>query len=400
MQTHELQPSTDNALPLYNIATGYLLLGNYTVAERWYQLVLMLDPDLATAHQNLAVIYEHSDQLPKAASHRARAYRIQRVYIEAGKATGPRVLILCTGGLGNIPIETLLPVAESYRIKYVIDHAAIDEDQQLPGYDLVFNAIGDPDTAEPLTDRLAQFVARCRRPILNPPTSIARTLRHHMGELLADIDNAVVPACIRIDASIAQNSAALTARLAGANIAGPILSRPAGTHGGKGLKRCETPAALANTLVDSAGQYYLSQFCDYRSGDGCYRKYRMIFIDREPFPYHLVISSQWMVHYFSADMTTQAWKIDEERRFLENPRAALGESALACIAAIGRRLDLDYCGIDFACLPDGRVLVFEANATMLVHPEPDHGVLAHKNLHVRRIVDAFERLQGRRLANG
>ena len=66
------------------------------------------------------------------------------------------------------------------------------------------------------------------------------------------------------------------------------------------------------------------------------------------------------------------------------------------IAAIGRRLDLDYGGIDFALLPDGRVFVFEANATMLVHRERNDGVLSHKNLHVQRIADAFENLLARR----
>jgi hypothetical protein len=122
----------------------------------------------------------------------------------------------------------------------------------------------------------------------------------------------------------------------------------------------------------------------------------MIFIDREPYPYHLAISAHWMVHYFSADMAASAWKLDEERRFLQDPGAALGRRALAAIAAIGRQLDLEYGGIDFTLLPDGRVLAFEANATMLVHRERINGPLAHKNQNVQRIVDAFERMQVRR----
>ena len=45
-------------------------------------------------------------------------------------------------------------------------------------------------------------------------------------------------------------------------------------------------------------------------------------------------------------------------------------------------------------LPDGRVLVFEANATMFVHPEDETGPLAYKNPAVRRITEAFQaRLQ-------
>jgi hypothetical protein len=55
-------------------------------------------------------------------------------------------------------------------------------------------------------------------------------------------------------------------------------------------------------------------------------------------------------------------------------------------------MDLDYAGIDFTVLPDGRLLVFEANPTMLAHPEKPGSPLAHKNPPVQRIFDAFEDL--------
>ncbi len=72
----------------------------------------------------------------------------------------------------------------------------------------------------------------------------------------------------------------------------------------------------------------------------------------------------------------------------------MGARAWAAIARIGERLDLDYCGLDFSVQADGRVLVFEANATMLVHPEDEDGPLADKNPAVKRITDAFQaRLQ-------
>jgi hypothetical protein len=64
----------------------------------------------------------------------------------------------------------------------------------------------------------------------------------------------------------------------------------------------------------------------------------MIFVDREPYPYHLAISQHWLVHYFSADMLHPAWKRQEEERFLAEPRAALGRPAMAALTAIARRL--------------------------------------------------------------
>lgn len=384
-----------SALGLCTVATGYFMKGEHEAAARWYRLALLLDPELAVAHQNLAAIHAAAGRSEEAAACRDRAYRLQRVFAESADASLCRVLILYAGGsAGNVPVESLLPTTSCSRIKYAIDYAAEEEDGQLPPYDLVFNAIGETDIAAPLAERLDRFVRRCNRPLLNPPAKVMRTRRHLLPALLNDLDGVLVPPCIRIEYPPASR-AELDEGLADAGIDLPVLARPAASHGGEGLVRCETIAALDDRLRAASGSQYLTQFHDCRSADGYYRKYRMIFVDREPFPYHLAISAHWMVHYHTAGTSDGSKWLEEERRFLEDPGVALGARAAAAVAAIGRRLDLDYGGLDFALLPDGRVLVFEANATMLIHFERSNGPLAHKNIHVQRIVDAFERLQAR-----
>jgi hypothetical protein len=87
-------------------------------------------------------------------------------------------------------------------------------------------------------------------------------------------------------------------------------------------------------------------------------------------------------------MEAHDWKLAEEAGFLDDPEAALGARAWAALRAAGRRIDLDYCGMDFTLRPDGTVLVFEANATMLVHPERPGTKLAFKNGAVQRITGA------------
>jgi hypothetical protein len=358
--------------------------------------------DVAIACQNLAALHAGAGRTAKADAYRERAYRIQRVFVEQAPGQTRRVLVLCAArASGNVPFEALLPSAINCRIKYAIDYAAGAEDAQLPPFDLVFNAIGEPDVAAPLAGRLARFMSHLathdRRPLLNPPAAIERTARHRIPQLLGDLRDVQVAQCIRID-STPSSPAALAGLLNDNELALPLLVRPAATHGGEALVRCESVTALETRLCESQGPQYLTAFRNYRSADGYYRKYRMIFVDREPFPYHLAISQHWMVHYFSAEMESHAWKLDEERRFLQDPAAALGERALQAIIAIGRRLDLDYGGIDFTVLPDGQVFVFEANATMLAHYERRSGTLAHKNPFVQHIVDAFERLMKRRTA--
>ncbi len=379
-------------IDLCNIATGFFMKGDPKAAMLWYQLVLLIDPDMAIAHLNLTAIYSGAGRIAEAEASRENAYKRQRVFIESAADPVRRVLVLLLGrGPGNVPIDVLLPVKTNCRIKYIIDYAAEDEDAKLPPFDLVFNAIGEPDRAAPLADRLGRFALRCNRPLLNPPDQVARTQRHHMGALLADLENVLVAPCIAM-ASPPPNRAALTELLAGAGIGFPLLVRPEASHGGIGLVRADCIEALEPSLYVASGAHYLTEFYDYRSPDGYYRKYRIIFVDRVAFPYHLAISTNWMVHYYTANMEESSWKMEEEQHFLQEPSATLGERAMAAIAEIGRRLDLDYCGIDIALLPDGRVLVFEANATMLVHAEPMNGKLGHKNHYVRRIADAFEQL--------
>lgn len=384
-----------SASNLCDVATGYFMTGNHVIAEYWYRLVLRLDPQVAVACQNLAAILASAGHVTEAAAYRERAYRIQRVFVEGSGTEQRRVLVLCAAhASGNVPFDALLPSTKSCRIKYAIDYAADEEDQQLPPYDLVFNAIGDEDIAAPLAARLARFVSQCARPVLNPPATVARTQRHRTASLLHGLPDVHVAPCVQSEAASASRTA-LDAVLAEGGIDFPVLARPAATHGGDGLMLCESLAALEAWRSAQTGIAYLTAFRDYRSVDGFYRKYRIIFVDRELYPYHQAISPHWLVHYFSAAMEQHPWKLDEERRFLDNPHAALGEGVMRAVAAIGKRLDLDYGGIDFTVLPGGQVLVFEANATMLAHFERETGELAHKNPYVQRIVDAFERMMMR-----
>jgi tetratricopeptide (TPR) repeat protein len=388
------------ALALYNIATVYYMRGEHVGAQRWYQITLSVDPDLAMAHQNLAAVFDATGRAADAVTHRNRAYTLQRVFPEPVEHPSRRVLILFAGrASGNVPIDTLLPPNSIYRIKYAIDCASDVEDFALPPYDLVFNAIGEADIAEPLTPRLERFARICGKPLLNQPAAVMRTQRHRLPELLAGIDDVLVPPCIRLD-TLPDSIDALAGELAARASGFPLLSRAPGKHGGESLTLHASVEELWATLQESGAPAYLTMFRDFRSPDGYFRKYRTVFVDAEPFPYHLAISSHWLVHYFSADMLRDPWKIEEERRFLEDSRGALGERATRALREIGRRLGLDYAGIDFTLLPDGRILAFEANATMLVHREALDGPLAHKNATVQHIADAFERLQVTRTSSG
>jgi hypothetical protein len=67
------------------------------------------------------------------------------------------------------------------------------------------------------------------------------------------------------------------------------------------------------------------------------------------------------------------------------------------LRAIARATGLDYGGIDCGIDHEGRIVVFEANASMLVHDEKNE-VFAYKNPSTARIKIAFDGMLARRRA--
>lgn len=380
-----------------NVGSMHYRLGDLDAAERHCQQALAIDPELVIAHQNLAGILAERGDDEAAQRHRDKAYRLRNLVIERAARPAAEVLALTTVGSGNIPHKYLLPTDRYTRIDWFIEYAAEGQAAQLPPYDIVFNIIGDPDYADATDTKVAAFLRGCDRPVLNDPARVGPTRRDRLPALLGDIAGVATPKAARLDPSDGKGRD-VAAWLAAEHLSCPVLIRPIGSHGGRGLTLVRTPQELAE--VDASFGLYATEFVDFRSpADGRYRKYRAIFVDREPYPYHLAIKDDWLVHYYSAEMSGDAARKAEELEYLEDPRAILGEDAWAAVAAIGRRLDLDYAGIDFSHLADGRVLVFEANATMLVHPDPD-GEFAYKNPYVARITGAFQALLERRIRAG
>lgn len=369
-----------------NLGSMLYRTGDLASAERHCRAALAADPTLAMTHRNLAGILADQGRTEEARRHRDAAFSIANVFVARAPEPRATVLALTTADTGNVPHRFLLPLDRYTRIDWFIEYACDGQAAELPPYDVVFNIVGDPDLAGRAAAPIAAFVAQCERPVLNDPAKVARTRRDRLPVLLGEVANVVVPAVVRIDAEAAGDPASA---VAAAGLAWPLLVRPIGSHGGRGLTLIEAPSALARQNL--AGGFYATEFVDFRSAsDGLYRKYRVIYVDRVAHPYHLAISQDWLAHYATADMAPAARRA-EELRFLADPGSALGERAMAAIGEIARRLDLDYAGVDFSVLPDGRVLVFEANATMLAHPESD-AAFAYKNPYVERITGAFQAL--------
>jgi tetratricopeptide (TPR) repeat protein len=389
----------DSADAWQDVGAAQLGLAEYDAAAAACRQALALDPGHLGAYATLAQALGRLDRAAEAAAVRAEWARRQGIVVTRCRNDLPqaRVLLLGAAELCNVPSDQLFDRARFETISLNLPSAAQATADPAPGIaalppvDIVFNAIGDADRGAPYLARAADLCVGLARPLLNPPERVARTRRDTLPALLRDIPGLAVPRIRRI-----AHADMLALATAGDTSRRPLLVRPTGVHGGDDLVRIETRADLARYAQEvPADEYYVSEFWDYRGSDGLHRKYRLIFVDRKVFPCHVAITSHWLSHYGRADMAD--WMKQEEAAFLADFRATFPEPAADAITEVARRLDLDYAGIDCTLLRDGRVLVFEANAAMLVHLREPREQFAAKHAPVPRIIDAMADLVLRRI---
>ena len=175
-----------------------------------------------------------------------------------------------------------------------------------------------------------------------------------------------------------------------------MLARPAGTHGGGDFEKFASLSDLAGFVGSRPdSDHYVIEYVDYASPDGHFRKYRLMFVGDEILPYHLAIGNQWKVHHLSTDMVNQPWMQREEAAFLAQPGTVFTAENYQALRTIRERIGLDYFGIDCALDAGHDIIVFEVNASMLVHD--DNEEFPYKEPAVRAIKRAFNAMLQRRV---
>jgi glutathione synthase/RimK-type ligase-like ATP-grasp enzyme len=230
---------------------------------------------------------------------------------------------------------------------------------------------------------------------------VAATGRSDNAQRLSGIPGVITPRTVTLPrALLASPDAATTLARHGFDF--PLLIRTPGFHTGRHFLRIEAIAQLPAALAELPGEdLTVLRYLDARGPDGKARKYRVMMIDGELYPLHVAISSHWKIHYFTAEMAESPEHRAEDEEFIENMPAVLGPRAMTALAEIQSRLGLDYAGIDFGLSASREILLFEANATMLVNPpEPDQK-WAYRRPAVDRIYAAMRRmLMGRAAGSG
>jgi tetratricopeptide (TPR) repeat protein len=367
-----------SARPRALATLGNVLLrrGAYVDALEAYRSAAQLDPSDAPVHWMCAEVAHVLGDAETSDTFRKRALAQQRVYPDPMPLDGRTAVLLLLRDIPystNTPLELILDRKRIAVHKYYLEGTT---DVELPAYDVVFTGFGAARAASHAIARAADFAGAA----INDPRRLPGTGREALARTLEGIDGVVAPEVTIVPAGDVRS------------IARPALVRPVDTHAGEGLVHAVDGEDLARLIERHPAQaYYRSSFVDYRSADGYYRKFRVIFVGDRAFPYHLAISPHWMVHYQTAPMEDDPALRAQEAAFLDAPQTLVPRWS-EIMSSIARAVGLDYFGIDAAVLPDGTVFVFEADAAMLVHDEDARGPFAYKRPHVARIREALHEL--------
>ena len=287
---------------------------------------------------------------------------------------------------GNTPYEDMISFSTyACNVLMLLPGAKYDVRFLRRHGDVVVNLVSDADI-DSSSGRLllaADLVDAIGKPVVNHPSKVLLTSREQISRTLRHIPDCCVPTTRRFSAAAIAEAAADRA-----TFTFPSIVRVAGTHGGDRMERVDNDRELCDFVgAYRTADFYISDFVDYRSPDGFFRKYRFMYVGGEILPYHLAIGERWKVHHASTNMADHSWMQAEERRFLEEPQTVFGPRALEALRAIQTKIGLDYFGIDCALDREGRVIVFEANASMLVHLRNEQ--FPYKNDAVLRIKSEF-----------
>jgi len=384
--TQAIEHHPGNPVARVNLANVLREDNDLAGARRHYEAALALDPDLPEAHRGMASVLAELG-LEGAEEHRRRGYRGHALVTQPYRGTGTAIplLLLVSARGGNIP--TRLWIDDRRFTIHALYAEYHEPGAPLPPHALVVNAVGDADLCAQALERAEALLAESRAPLINAPARVRLTGRAQNARRLAAIPGVRTPRVERLP----------RAALAEAQLEFPLLLRSPGFHTGRHFVKVAERAALAPAAAALVGDELLViEYLDARGRDGMARKYRVMLIDGVAYPLHLAISSDWKVHYFSADMARSAPFREEEARFLRDMPGVLGARAVEALRRVAQELALEYAGVDFALAQDGSVLLFEANATMVVFPPAPDPMWDYRRGAITTVLAAATRMLERR----
>ncbi len=376
--------------PMGHVNLANLLMENYEwlSARRHYETALQLDPNHVQAHQGLSYVLMELGDEQGAIDHRQKGFQDHAIISLPyyGHDTSLPILLLVSAVGGNTPTRWLLD--DHHLQQYVVVAEFWTPTMKLPVHQLVFNAISDADLATPALIAANALLTHTVAPVINSPTAVLHTTRAEITQRFRQLPGIVVPQTVLFSRATLEAPDALSI-LTQHEFTFPFLLRSPGFHTGRHFLLVKNSTEFTAALADLPGaELLVIEYLDARDTDGNVRKYRVMMIDGQLYPLHLAISTNWKVHYFTAEMANQPAYRAQEAEFLNNMQQVIGARAMGALARIQAELGLDYAGIDFSVNANGDVLLFEANATMVVIPPESGATQDYRRPAVDRVFQA------------
>ena len=299
--------------------------------------------------------------------------------------------LLGCSDFGGIVIETGLDVSNMYVTPNFFRRGVR---LNLHKYDLVINNVTDPDRNPKCLAVLSKLEREYGTSFLNSPRHIARIGRDRVAVIAKSIPGIIAPKTLRL---MKEDEGAIVRATEAAGFRWPGILRQVGEHGGASLqivRNAEETAATRNPRE----QHYLTEFANFRSRDGLYRKFRFFVIGGEVLPRSMVIGKKWNLHRRDrSDIPPGVDPATEEKRLYDQFAEGRFFRIEEILRELASKLKLDYFGVDCSVLSYERILLFEANPTMTFAGRSEDPKRPHKSTRRPLAIEMTSRMIARAL---
>lgn len=195
------------------------------------------------------------------------------------------------------------------------------------------------------------------KPVLNRPEALRRCSRRPLSRLLREHG---------IGAARVEQVPSRDALLSITNLRYPLIVRQEFSHKGSSVRFARDRKEAED--LDPRGfdsNTVAIEFFDYRGDDGRYHKFRVVMVGDRLVPHHAISSLDWNIHAGSRRDDSEAFHIEENRRYREGPLNE-AETLRRAKALTG----LDYAIIDYTLDNEGNPFIFEMNPCyQIIQPE-------------------------------
>ena len=298
---------------------------------------------------------------------------------------------------GNFPTQLASKLADEFHFSSLF--GGIEKSREsastVPTPDLIINnaKTGEFVREAGLLSTLVGLIDEFGVPVINHPDRVASTTREETARLVADISGVVAPGTVRFSKT-GISDIEMTIRIE-EHFHFPLIMRSLAMQEGKGMRKINDRQSLMRALAETPSDFYVTQFVDNRDESGFYRKIRAAVVGDEMILVRVDYDTQWNIHGRKSQQRVKFYQdhphlLEQENRICSDPDGELGPAVTDMLREIRKKIPLEIFGIDFDVTGDGKLLFFEANASMnLLSTAPP--AVNHPTHAEQRLLTAFRR---------